>query len=379
MRRSLRWKFFVAPLLACLLQRGAPGQVPPTLGQIIDGIERTEKLFFESESFLIRYRRVKSEDVTPTRYSGAPLRAEWVLARRGDKWFTQRRFTHPTEDTKPGVHTPAEPAVVLTREGALLEWDQSARQASVDGLKQGGSLWINWHYTNNLSLSVFKYITQSTGANPVTIASDDLKRPFLPDFLRNNVARYRVKPEPEEIDGVRCWLVEWPDMDRFWVDPQHGFAIRRRAYCWGPGKPLHTGVLNRDYREAKPGLWLPYLQIVDRYADINAEDKAVWGKLACRTEMQLDSIEFDRLSDDFFAIRLPPGTIVFDVVRKLHYRVADPNGGDPFGEPVLEALQLQPARGRAMVTIAAILIPVGLIVLGYLLSRRHHVKRTSTP
>jgi hypothetical protein len=261
----------------------------------------------------------------------------------------------------------------------MLEWDQYSRRATVDPLGDGGNIWLSWHYTNNLSLSVFKYITRSTGANPAKVPVDDVKRPFLPDFLRKNVARYRVKPEPEEVDGVRCWLVEWPDMDRFWVDPQHGFAIRRRAYCWGPGKPLHTAVLNRDYREVKPGLWLPYLQIVDRYADMNAEDKSVWGKVACRTEIHLDSIEFDRLSDDFFEIRLPPGTFVHDFIRHLKYRVSDPNGGDPFGEPVLEALQLQPTRGRGMRMLAAIAIPVGLAALAYLLLRRRHVKRSATP
>jgi hypothetical protein len=48
---------------------------------------------------------------------------------------------------------------------------------------------------------------------------DDLDLPFLPDFLRENMARYEVLPVPEEVDGTACWVAHWPGMDRFWTDP----------------------------------------------------------------------------------------------------------------------------------------------------------------
>jgi hypothetical protein len=207
----------------------------------MQGLERSEKSFFESESFLIRYERVKTEDVTPSKASGGFLLAEWIFAHKGDKWFNQRRFTHPTKTKELLVE--AKPNTLVAKGPVMLEWQQEFQSAYVSEFAKGGKIYQGLFYTRHLSLDAPKFIAKSNGADiaalrKMAVYSDDLPLPFLPDFLRENKANYRVLPTPQEVDQASCWLVEWPGMDRFWVDPKRGFAIPLRRYSWAPGEPL---------------------------------------------------------------------------------------------------------------------------------------------
>jgi hypothetical protein len=320
------------PALAAAVVFGLPGTStraqPPSLRDIVDGLERQEKLLFENRSLLIRYELTKTADVTRTRFSGGLIFAEWILAYRGDKWFIERRYNEPATEALAG------PMTQLLRDGLLLEWRSGSRSATLGHFDSGGNLYAGLCYTQNLSLDAPRYIAKAGGGDIASIRqipslADHVNLPFLPEFLRVHQSQYQVLPTPQEVDGAPCWVVSWPGMDRFWVDTRRGFAIPRRIYNWGPGKPVRYELRHSDYREVKPGLWLPFTQIEDKYASIIAERKELWGQVAARSEYRLRAVEFNRLPEGFFFVKLPEGTRVIDMVRHSQYTVTTTNS-DPF-------------------------------------------------
>jgi hypothetical protein len=329
----------VCLVCTCVSELRLYGQGPPTLDQIIEGLERAEKTFFESDSFLIRYERVKTQDTTPTAYSGGFLLAEWTFAHKGNKWLNQRRFTHPMKTKELLVE--GKPNTLIAKGPVMLEWQQEFQSAYISEFAKGGKIYQGLFYTRNLSLDAPKYIAKANGGDikalrKMSVYSHELALPFLPEFLRENKARYTVLSAPEEIDKSLCWVVEWPGMDRFWVDPRRGYAVPRRAYCFAPGKPLMFEFRHSDYREVKPGLWLPFVQTEDRYAD-EAEKQVLWGKVAARSEYHVHVAQFDGVSDDTFDAKLLAGTKVFDWVRGFQYNVSPDADADPFSEAIAAA------------------------------------------
>jgi hypothetical protein len=366
---------FIGSVAALL--RAARAETPPTLDQIIAGCERTEKLFFESQSMLIRYERTDSVNITPTAFSGKLLPAEWILAFQGNRWYSRRRFTHP-EKTEEYVVS-GEPKTDVVRDGFVLDWPREFNRASIDRFELGFNIYAGWFYTLNLSLDAPKHIAESNGAGNRLAEirqkyGDEANLPFLPEFLRANSHQYRVLPTQEEVDGNRCWVVEWPGMDRFNVDPRRGFAIPWRRYHWGPGKPPQFELRNSEYREVKQGLWLPFKQVVIRYASMLAEKQSLWGKPASQTEYRVHAIEVDTLADEFFNVTLPPGTIVYDIPRQFNYTIAADTNADPFAFPVMEGLRVLQRPRFLLLALNIVVILAVLIFISY----RAWVKRRRT-
>jgi hypothetical protein len=349
----------------------------PTLDQIIDGIERMEKKLFENRSLLIRYELVKTEDIIDSAASGAGLLlVEWTLAYKGEKWFSERRFTQPRRTEK--LLVPAKPKTQIAKDRYIVEWDQDSKFASVAPFGEGRNIYSDLWYTRNLSLDAPKFIAQSKGEDIVAIRevrylAGEVALPFLPEFLRKNKTHYQVLGTPEKVDDALCWVVQWPGMDRFWVDPKRGFAVTRRAYSWELGKPLRFQFYQHDYREVKPGLWLPFTQIEERYVNIKVEKEALWGKVAVRTECRLHSIEFDTLADSFFDVRLPRGTRVIDEARNFRYSVSDENA-DPFAAPIADAKKTQERPPLAfwlkVIVVASLLLVIVVLLFYRIRSRR---------
>ncbi len=338
----------VTCLLSLSCARGL-AQGPLDLDQVIEGLERREKLFFESRSMLIRYERVKTTRLTAAVASGGGLLpAEWTVAYHGDKWFVQRRFAQPFE-TKEVVVAP-DPKTNLVRDQLIVEWEAGDNQVYLDSFKEGRNIYAGLYYTRNLSLDAPKHIANAAGVSQNLHKirkryADEAGLPFLPEFLRENRAHYRVLSKPQEIEGVRCWVVEWPDMDWFCVAVDRGFAVPRRRFCWGPGKPLRFEFRNSDYQEVKPGLWLPFRQVVDRYASIVAAKESLWGKAASRSEYRLKSLEIDDVPESLFDLELPAGTMVHDFVRDFNYVVSGEDDSDPFAAAIKHA---RDARRRSL-------------------------------
>jgi hypothetical protein len=340
-RRSWTASALVALTATCLFGiagTNARAQQPPTLADIIDGIDRTEKLLFENKSLLMRYARTHTETITPGSIMGGLLPAEWVLAYRGDKWFMQRRFTKPKRSDD--LLVPAEPKVHVISDHFVIDWDQYSREAVLDSMDAslGANLYAGLFYTRNLSFNAARYIAKSEAVDLNQVRKkyrDDVDLPFLPEYLSENKYRYQVLSIPEEIDGALCWIVEWPGMDRIWVDPTRGFAVPRRRYAWEPGKPCRFEFYNKDYREVKPGLWLPETQVEDTYTSVVADRSSLWGKVAGRSEYKLLAVEFDSVPENQFDVMLPAGTCVIDNYRRLFYTVS--RSPEPFAQAIADA------------------------------------------
>lgn len=69
--------------------------------------------------------------------------------------------------------------------------------------------------------------------------------------------KYAVLPAQQSVDGAPCWVVEYPSMDKLWLDPKCGYAVRKREWHWGPGEPLMVRYHNRELTAVGAGVWLP--------------------------------------------------------------------------------------------------------------------------
>jgi hypothetical protein len=318
----------------------AAQNLAPTIDHVLDAWQRTEDQFFGCDSFAVLYERTRADVLEPSSVFSGSLLAKWRWGHKGDIWLLERQFTHPFSNED--ITVPAKPKLTTARDQLVFELERDTRIATLTEFDLGRNMYSGLYFTENVFLDAPKYIARSYGLGDRVDQvreeyPDEAGLPFLPQFVRDNRANYTVHPDPQIVDGVPCWVVEWPGMDRIWVDTARGCAVPRRRYCWGPGKPMRIEVLNTDYREVNPGLWLPMRQVVNQYASIVGDPAPLWGTAVTRLQYEVSSIEFDGVSDDFFAVDLEPGTRVYDMVREIQYTVRGSEQGDPFDTAIERA------------------------------------------
>lgn len=361
------------PVLIFASAEIAPAGTPPTVDELIQTWERTERLVFESESFLLHYERTASVDLLPS-VRGGRLPAEWKLGRRGASWSLERRFTKPFTDEN--VAVAAEPKRVVARDGFLLDLDGGQKNASLNPFDFGGNLYAGLDYTQYVGLNAPKFILRSNEADGKIEEArrgmaDYIDLPFLPDFVRANKKRYHVDTSPAIIDGRETWHVHWPEVDELWVDPERALIFLRRRYHWAPGQPLQDEVFASDFREVKPDVWLPFSLRVDHYASVAGDSKEKWNNVVARSTYRVHAIEFGRLPSDFFDIQLPVGTHVFDMVRDLNYTVTGNSDMEPFAIPLKEGrAQLRRTSGFWIVLNFLLVVTCLLLIARYRWRRR---------
>jgi hypothetical protein len=337
----------------------------PTVDEVIDGMERCNELLLDHPGFLIVCAREKSEALLPGP-DGSLLRAEWVMAHKAANWLIQQRFLDPHVTEK--VAVPAEPQLSLLSSQRVLDWTQYNRHCVVDRFGDGRNMYNGWDYLRNLGINVYPRICAAGGADYEVVRHDkrhdlNMSFPFLPEFLRSNRGRYVVREQREVVGGVPCWVVEWPGMDRIAVDSAHRFVVRHRACHWAPEKPLRIEVSNAGFHEVKPGLFLPFEQVVTTYVDVRYRPESLWGKPANRSVYAVKRIELTDVSDELFKVRLPAGTMVTDLIRQIQYRVPAANA-EPFDEPVTYAKRLlRPSAHRMWAIAGTALLPFLLIAI----------------
>ncbi|QDU36696.1 hypothetical protein Mal4_09840 [Maioricimonas rarisocia] len=366
--RSHSWLIpsLIASAALVLSADDARSQDAPTIDEVIAAFETREQQVFHNESLLIRYERVESDDVLPSKASGGLLPAEWKLAFRGDKWFLERRFTTPGE--REDFTIPDKPKTQVVRDRMQVEWRQTVGTAFINEFGLGGNMYAGLAYTDFLGLDVPRRIARSGQADIEEVRQTHrgyVDQPFLPEFLKENRDHYSVVPEPQTIDGAECWAVVWDGMDEILVDPALGFAIRRRSYHWGPGKPMRFHLEFKEFEEVQPGLWLPTTVYADMYASIVAEAESLWGKVTNKTTYRLNEAEFNSVPDELFALDLPEGTRVVDVPRGIKYTITAASA-DPFGAPIEGAKKLlaeSETRSASFWSQYRILIGIGGLVV----------------
>lgn len=364
MRKSYSFNtatFWVFAVVVGLLNAPVYGQMD--LDTIINGISKSQSILFNGDPFVVRAQRTKSEVVTPSRFGGGYLNVEFLVAFRDGQFLCHKHFLPDETDLESkGLYTPKKPTAFSAKDGVLFEWQKSGPSASVRSSKYTGDMFQCLDYFRHCGIDVAQRIVESNGLNYDSFRgrkdyTDELQHPFLPWFLQKNRAKYSVNPVQEEVDGSMCWVVEYPQMDKFWVDSEHGFAIRRRVYNHAPGKPRKFEIWNKDLQEVKPGLWLPTTQIVDKYASIVSEDRKIWDKVASRLYYSVSEISVGSAPDAVFDLGITEGLIIDDSIRGIEYRVSK-NANDPFGNIMYDARQAlhKNKTNRYLLTLGSILI-----------------------
>jgi len=316
----------------------ASGATPPTVADIVTAVRQSERVLLDSEGFVVRCQRVKSQDITPSRYSGGYLNVEFLVAHKKGQWLVHKHFLG--NDALPpdaNVALPLKPLTIAAKDGLIFQWQQSSLDAHVSKFNNGGNLFQCLDYFSQLGFDIAKPMTEENRGDYERIRAgaglvDYLDLPFLPEYLEKNASKYAVQPSMDSVDGVPCWVVEYPQMDKFWVDPARGYAVLRRVFHWSPGKPRKFEIHNKDLREMKAGLWLPFTQVVDKYASIISEERSLWGKVTSRMYYEVKEATVGSVSDGVFKIPIPAGLLVADDVRGIEYRVSSKDA-DPFLGP----------------------------------------------
>ncbi len=150
--------------------------------------------------------------------------------------------------------------------------------------------------------------------------SDELRANFentwhFPHCLRSGVRDdIVVLPEQQQIDGAWCHVVACADVQKLWIDPKIGFALRRMESYRSSGrrdevKEATPGMLAEysfsKFLEPVEGLWLPGLCHRLSYPLLPPIEKP---HLEMRIEVT--SLVVNSVSDSDFDIALPPGTMV---------------------------------------------------------------------
>lgn len=351
----------------------------PTVEQIRQELEKQEAILFGPKGFFCRVHRTECEVITPSRYGNLYYDVEFVVARKGDHWLTQKAYINVDEEVVEcpeggKVYLPKKPTTSVMKDGLIFQWLEAKDVATVDPFGEGQNMHQSMDYLRQLGFDASKHLAHSAKADYSRIRKTQWLReyidhPFLPAYLQENQSKYRILSEQQAVDGAACWVLEYPGMDKIWLDPARAYAVRRRIYHWGPGEPRRFEIVNSDFKEFLPGLWLPQAQVVEQYAKIAYEDRSIWDKPTCRLHYQLVAMEFGDIPDDLFCPDVLPGMTIYDGVRDIQYRIAA-KGEDPFEGPIAAAQKFERMRRIAMFVVGLVFLVV-IVFVALRKGRRH--------
>jgi hypothetical protein len=201
-----------------------------------------------------------------------------------------------------------------------------------------------------------------------------LHPPASPRRALGEKDRFFMLPAQEEVDGVMCHVLEYPNIYKIWIDPKIGCAIRRRdKFSRSEGGSVLTGrVLLKDYKEVAAGLYLPMNCVREDYAHLSNPSQ-YWGKKTMELHVAVRNVSVNGVTDDDFGIELPPGTTVFTADGSFSTPGDRSAVLNEFAELAKERLGAQDgsasAKWRNWVLVAA-LIAIFVISLGKLVLLR---------
>jgi hypothetical protein len=365
-------------VLALVVASNNVGVAAPSLEEIVEGLRAREHILFEnSGSFQLIYSRISNQKHLPSRVSDGGFPVEYMIMRKGPVWRFRRRFLEPgdVELENKTIRVPDGTETVIVKDGIWLDWDTHRDYVLLEHFR-GNKAGFNFHpataYFIFLGIDLVRQVAEDMSADYDKIRKDHdkyLDHPFLPRHIEANRESYHVHADQEDVDGFSCWVVEYPKMDKFWVDVEHGFSIRRRTYHWVLGKPLRFDIRNEDYEQVHPGLWLPMAQTVAIYANIHGEKKTLWGQHTCTEKYEVQKTAFNSLADsDVAQVDLPEGIEVADVPRGYVYRTQ--GDGDPFAGPIARGRQsLRATRYRAIAVVVSSMVLI-VVAIGIAAVRR---------
>jgi hypothetical protein len=131
---------------------------------------------------------------------------------------------------------------------------------------------------------------------------------------------YRVLPAQELVDGHWCHVLEYPRLDKIWVDPKLGCAIRKRErYTEAKGNPfLFQSNHSSQFIESAPGIQVP-AKFTCAYFAGPGDPPEFLGRQYLELTITVKNIAVNQVTDADFYLPVQPGTIVVD--EKGSYRI----------------------------------------------------------
>jgi hypothetical protein len=162
---------------------------------------------------------------------------------------------------------------------------------------------------------------------------------FLPDVFKVDPARYRyslvglaeqsllrLKTGREKIEGAECAVLEWADKReirnapretlRFhhtiWCDPALAYSVRQHDVYLDDDRTLVRHTVLNDFTEVTPEVWYPKHVMIDECAYPGKAPRNALGKPLIRTDLVVDNININNVTDEIFTPAIPPGTTICD-------------------------------------------------------------------
>jgi hypothetical protein len=183
--------------------------------------------------------------------------------------------------------------------------------------------------------------------------------------------RCRVLLLQEKVGEAWCHVVERPGVDRLWLDPEIGFAPRRRQWYHGHPTIRNIEYTLSDYREAAPKVWIPWRLrrvIVNPVRGASGRPVGIEGE----TEAIVVRAEVNQVPERRFRLDILPGTLIWDGDTGIMRQVP---GGLAFLDAVAELAERRSAlyaRNRLASpgepgaswrhVLLSIALPVGLLI-----------------
>jgi hypothetical protein len=187
---------------------------------------------------------------------------------------------------------------------------------------------------------------------------------FLPKMLTE--LPYAVRRQRELVDDHSCVVVENPGKDTLWIDPQLGFAVRKRVYGHSPTSTFSTShYYLSEFEEVASGVWLPRRSVRESF--LRGPTVGRESEPAFRETIEVSKISANDVPDDLFVLSFPPGAWVSDfrdTVARGTYQVPK-EGVDPLDASIKDAIADQfgtrPQKSRR-IWVAANIFAIAVIL-----------------
>jgi hypothetical protein len=311
--QPLFWSFTLAAVTALIPITARASDPPPatlTLEQIYRGASAAHKRI---KNVRVEYTMVIRQ-LQPLPSAKTPLGQAAFgtfrvrFAYDGDRRFMNLRTDGGSKANQPGT-------AVFDGENSYMY--ESGRLSFYPGTKEQGCEAMEFYCTEMLDLAITDHQKASLDDSwqyPHTLRP----RPFQ---------THKVLPQQEVVDGAWCHVIEQPGIHKLWVDPQLGFALRKKEMYQVamrgreivPGKKLHLADYSYSkHVEVEPGLWLPKRCERTTYAR-GSDPEAFWNQQDTLTTITVHELVVNQVTDEDFDLELPPGTWV--TTPKAHFQL----------------------------------------------------------
>lgn len=331
--------YVIVAVFASVLANPGKLVAQETLSDIADMYEAQATLL---QSFYVKYRTKSELNGTPedaVKYLGVIMLRDDIeeYAFKGNKRYYSIR--HVVDDSRTSVtrrslkdgseiSIPANRTVAFN--GSRLITRNSGGQSATIGFGSANRDDLGFFDQTFMGLI---YRTLPNVLDPSDVRADNR----MDGAIRGGKAR--LLPDMEEIEGVKCVVVEVNASVRmrFWCDPNRGYAVIRQEGYYPDSPAVRWRSTSRDFIEVASNTWFPKSSTNLQYAGPDALDPATTDPVI-KYHLRVIEMRANSVDDELFDLVIPPGTIVSDI---------DASERAERGESIVTSFHM-PANGRTL-------------------------------